>query len=572
MPRLFIRISVLCKLLLASRSHRIAVIGGGISGTFLSKYLLEYDKNCSIEELVIFDPHVTTSTTQERSLLSKNLSNWDEQGSRATSNIIERGTLVEMGAQSSFHRGNHFVMEMIQSDSALNVEERWSLSTGLGIYDGNGDWKFLVTNGSQWWTWTVLMWKYNYDLIMLLRASRRLEYAYDLLSHFLNSQHETTFFENASDMWISLRLGKAVYSTFPEFLDAWGICKSIEDLSWWRRMLPYQRCIREELLTAIVLKYHNQDLSQVNALVGLDSFVAFQKQEYTLVGGNDKIIPSAFHQAQLASLRCQNCNAKSVFRHMPHQISTAVATMDDIKLFSKDQNLGSFHIVILAAPLNVLGIDFFVQSEKDESVLQPMPFDVIDMENHKPEDGERPMMPQSLPDFVSRPYTQVVTTLVSDALLNISHFNIIKSIPCQILMTQRGKISEHGIVSISKISKENGVYQLLSNEELTMQQLRQIFGHKVIKQAEKVWGGKNSGISPDYQGYGWTTGYLLYDAGLGIKGHTKGSALYYTNSIETSLSGMEMSAVSAKSVAKLVAKRLELVKPHNGTRKSHEEL
>lgn len=50
--------------------------------------------------------------------------------------------------------------------------------------------------------------------------------------------------------------------------------------------------------------------------------------------------------------------------------------------------------------------------------------------------------------------------------------------------------------------------------------------------------------------------YLLFDAGVGLKGtKQEGSALYYVNAIEGSMACMELSAIGAKSVAKLVARR-----------------
>jgi Prenylcysteine lyase len=90
-----------------------------------------------------------------------------------------------------------------------------------------------------------------------------------------------------------------------------------------------------------------------------------------------------------------------------------------------------------------------------------------------------------------------------------------------------------------------------------------------IEPFHQKWGGKHGGATPDYQGQGTTVKYLLYDAATGLEGHTKKGALYYPNAIETALACIEASAVGAKSVAKLLARRfgwLELAvnKVHDG--------
>ena len=69
------------------------------------------------------------------------------------------------------------------------------------------------------------------------------------------------------------------------------------------------------------------------------------------------------------------------------------------------------------------------------------------------------------------------------------------------------------------------------------------------------------GATPNYLGgQGYTTDFLLYDGATGFEGHSSSGALYYPNAMEqSSLSSMEISAVGAKAVAKLIAKRLNMI-------------
>jgi hypothetical protein len=214
-----------------------------------------------------------------------------------------------------------------------------------------------------------------------------------------------------------------------------------------------------------------------------------------------------------------------------------------------------------------------VQSTIDSSVLQPMPFEMINMDDHKAEDLDHPLMPKPLPDFATRPYTQVVTTLVSGAELNATVFHLETSgLPRGIYMTEEGKAQFYGITAIAQITAESGIYKVFSSNVLGDNILSTLFGklHKV--EVVKIWGGPHGGATPDYQGNGLTIDFLLYDAGKGTKGHSEGAALYYPNAIETSMACMELSAIGAKSVSKLVAKRLGLVIPHNETKFSGDEL
>jgi len=57
-----------------------------------------------------------------------------------------------------------------------------------------------------------------------------------------------------------------------------------------------------------------------------------------------------------------------------------------------------------------------------------------------------------------------------------------------------------------------------------------------------------------------------------MQGHTNKGVLYYPNAIETALACMEASAIGAKSVAKLIARRFNLLTPLIDTKHDGNEL
>ena len=135
---------------------RIAVIGGSVSGSFLSKYLTDYDSNClAIDSITILDPfkyaapltdlesnsihqvypfigldnieynhslgRVLTDTLNNNEN-SENRLNQPQQGGRISTLILPDGTNIELGA-SIIYEGNKLVMDMIQNDPTLQVGE-----------------------------------------------------------------------------------------------------------------------------------------------------------------------------------------------------------------------------------------------------------------------------------------------------------------------------------------------------------------------------------------------------------------------------------------------------------------
>jgi hypothetical protein len=78
--------------------HRIAIIGGGLSGTFVAKYLTDLEKDCSIQSLTIFDPRPilgevmvvpssTTTTTGNNIVSNSNSTTITAAASSASSTV-----------------------------------------------------------------------------------------------------------------------------------------------------------------------------------------------------------------------------------------------------------------------------------------------------------------------------------------------------------------------------------------------------------------------------------------------------------------------------------------------------
>ena len=73
-------------------------------------------------------------------------------------------------------------------------------------------------------------------------------------------------------------------------------------------------------------------------------------------------------------------------------------------------------------------------------------------------------------------------------------------------------------------------------------------------------------------GPGSLTNFLLFDGAVGLEGEARYSgALYYPSAMEqSSLASMEISAVGARAVAKLVARRIGLIETQ--VEDSHDQL
>lgn len=303
-------------------------------------------------------------------------------------------------------------------------------------------------------------------------------------------------------------------------------------------------------------------------MAGLVNFIASKGDLFSVKGGNHKLVQSAFRQAK--SNYINTCDDDNKVVHIPTRVKTIVSHFDTqgMELFDTDgKKLGSYDVVVLAAPLQFSDISFLAKGSLfDSNVLHPMPLNgMVDSEDSNANDhGHKAALGSNLPDSAVRTYTQVVTTVVSNAILNKSHFWIDNNVPTpkSILFTKSGR-EETGVSSIGQVASD--VYKVFSSNELSEETITSIFGNDVQVEYVKVWGEKNGGATPDFNGGGdssFAANFLLYDGGHGESSFDdEGPALYYVNSMESAVSAIEISAIGAKAVSKLVARRLQLIQP-----------
>lgn len=167
----------------------------------------------------------------------------------------------------------------------------------------------------------------------------------------------------------------------------------------------------------------------------------------------------------------------------------------------------------------------------------------------------------------------MVTTVISNVTLNSTHFGLgaDDQWPRSILVSERGKLLE-GITTLTILSAEKKLVKTFSTEALDADTLNTIFGPNHVVEYEQMWGGGRSdeefsrygGATPSFRGgqNSESLPYLLYDGAMHW-GKSSGPALYYVNAIESAVAAIEISAIGAKSSAKLVARRLGLITPRS---------
>lgn len=242
---------------------KVAVVGGAVSGSFVSKYLADYDLNCSaIDSVTVFEP----VTAQLVDVTTPPDDDW--QASRVQSLRLKDGTIAELGASIAF-KEFHLVNEMIRNDpdhliagppfNTGSNETDDKLRKGMGIYSGNGEWSLLTSN--KYINKIILMWRYGFDLVRVSRVCDQMLDAFAKLPALMNNNDPETFFRSPDEVWESIGLRQAVHISFDDFLDSIGVPR---EFPRWRELLPYQKSLRKELLTAINLVNYNQDVSFSN--------------------------------------------------------------------------------------------------------------------------------------------------------------------------------------------------------------------------------------------------------------------------------------------------------------------
>jgi len=552
---------------------KIAVIGGGIGGSFVTKFLSDYDtrsNSYAIDSIELFEPSPilqSEDVVQTSSIVPSSGSlEEDWQGSRVASITLGDGTVVELGGSIVFD-GNRLVLEIMEGDPNLSRskpkddgENKERMPQGFGVFDGNGEMAFLVSDSSSIIRSIKVLWRYGLDVIRMSRAAQRALEPFYSIYDMLESDDPNTYFKSIDEMWNATGAGFFDLSlmSFDDFLDTLGINRMTR---WWRRFLPGQGNFRKELLTAMNLCNNNQPNSQMNGFSGFTNYMSTTGQIFSIEGGNYHLIQSAFRQAQAQYNRtsCMSSAGKEIIRHVQKKVTSVISGPKQMELWSGKEELGKFDIVIVAAPLQFSQISFLVKSHLDGDEAEPKPmFKVND-----------------LPISTASQYTQVITTVVSNATLQAEYFGLTKeNAPRSIYVTEKGRQLE-GFTAVSRIGATD-VYKVFSPEKLSTEKLKSFFGPYHTIEYIKVWGGDHGGATPNYNGGGksvMSTPYMLYDG----KEEDKNShgeefpALYYINSVEPTVACIELSAIGAKSVAKLVAQRLGLV-ASSPSREANEEL
>jgi prenylcysteine oxidase/farnesylcysteine lyase len=244
--------------------YKIAIIGGGVSGSFLSKYLVDYDVHCSLE-ITIFDPWIPKSNDHEDRNSDDLYDSSLGQGSRVSSYTFPDGRTVELGASVIFE-GNRLINEMIDGDT--NLRKVPAYSTGglnskedikhdeFGIFHSrSAPWILNLSNTTSGERKKSLLWRYNLDLYRMNKAAQKALSSFEMIYDILDSNHEASFLSSPNDVWRAVGLSHAASVSFDEYLDYIGVSSK---LSWWRKLLSEQGLLRDELLTAINLNNNHQ--------------------------------------------------------------------------------------------------------------------------------------------------------------------------------------------------------------------------------------------------------------------------------------------------------------------------
>jgi hypothetical protein len=589
--RCFLRPIILVILLLQTscKGQRIAIVTGrhrqqqdqvvtpitSITATFVAKYLTDYlhPSHCT-----------TTSSLQSLTLLDPNFSpklygdNENNDSSNNGPSSHQRMAFHVFGSQDELSATVHpLVTEMAKDGnltlipSPLDPTNTVNNQSILLLHHGNG--KIVTVETTLESISNDFFWRYSIDYLVVSRLASKVQTKWDALHQQMMIQKRTTIEESLLDspaaIWNQVGLGGLVRTPLDVFLAKYRVN---EDLAWWRKYflstfwIPQQGSFRQEALSAMLLQHYHQNASQVNSLLGLLTFLlATDQNRYTVKGGMEQLIQSAWKQAQdVYTAKCPN-NSATVISHMPLEVVTIVGSVSGFDLYQQHgEYIGTFDQVILADSLTSCQIQFLIKSHVDETaVLQQMPLGgLIDNSGdsgiviHPDHDGHDPL-PRPLPAAVTRPFVQIVTTLVQKATLQGDYWSSKTGAmttdwipPREILITSQGMINEFNITGIVRV--DDGMYEITSAQPLSTYILKLLFGQEV-----DVMSVTHQELAPDYRGEGVSINFLLYDGATGFHGHTGAGALYYPRAMELTVSTIETQAIGAKAVARMVADRLD---------------
>lgn len=416
-------------------AHRIAIIGGGLTGTFVAKYLTDLEKDCSIQSLTIFDPHpilgdilvVPDGTVSNLSAST----DYPPSGSHLLSYRLEdnkkndkNGQVFEVGTSILSERYFPLVTAMVKSDRRNQLQVQRPIELGgttehntmndsikILVHNGKGNIAFQVNIDNTTTTTTTMsravqysfMWRYNLDLYIVSRLasklSIRLRQIHEVLVNPLRATHNnnddptTTAdvvpvpYQSPMTLWDQVGLHGFLYKSLDDICDRYLVRT---DMSFWQRyVIPGQGLFRQEVLNPVCMVTYHQNTTQVNAVAGLFAYLVSTDFDsaYSIVGGNTQLVASAWDQAR--DVHTSNCpdnnddgedrvnstSRTTALSHVSKRISTVVGnSIEGFVLYDNEGTvIGNYDIVILAVPLSIAKIDFLIKSHIDETVLQPMP-------------------------------------------------------------------------------------------------------------------------------------------------------------------------------------------------------
>lgn len=194
--------------ILGIEGKRIAIIGGGIGGTFAAHYLAQSDTaSCVIESIDIFDPMPmgtmnANTTTSYESAGNGAFYNGLLQGPRVRSLRLadeHQTTVVELGA-SIVYSGNKLVKEMVDNDEDLTAIEPYA-EGGFGVWNGKS-WQVMFTD-----SWSIvgtlrMLYRYNSDLFRMLSAVDDALAGFDFIYQYLDADSDAgELLESPNEIW-----------------------------------------------------------------------------------------------------------------------------------------------------------------------------------------------------------------------------------------------------------------------------------------------------------------------------------------------------------------------------------
>ncbi|EJK70915.1 hypothetical protein THAOC_07687 [Thalassiosira oceanica] len=582
---------------------------------------------CALDEIVVFDVSPPPGSDPEAAGGPLIRSSSDprpptRQGPRVASVTLADGSTVELGA-SIVYGGNRLVVEMMDGDPE-NLERGEPMNTGkrdpedgseeepsgLGIYDGEGRWALDTASLFPYLPRPLrriavplyTLWRYNLDYLRLRRAVADAVASFEHIYAMLNdTSSDVTYFPGPAEMWEAVGLDGPSRVSYGDLLDALGV----------------SRCDGPRLPGAGMPPGRapgGHDDQHVRAGPGRDERPRRAGVSRARGGGalqRRRGEPQADGVGQARrSYDGSDCGPDGGggdrVRWHTATVGSVVGTEDTLDVYSEDGDLlGQFDAVILATPLQQARIDFLVESPGglDGSVLHPMPLAGLHPNLDPDDDGERggeggggegrrsesnehgrrlfapPSPRRDRPLRRLRRHHRRQQRHVQRVAPRPSPAG---PWPRTILVTARGRDLE-GISTLTILSKARGLVKTFSTRELGLEKRTELFGPDHVVEYEQAWGGRDSGRHggsvPSFAGgrpRDDSMPYLLYDGGShwgraggdGDSGSPRrrhaGPALYYANAVEGSAAAIEISAIGARSVAKLLARRLGMIGPGSG--------